>query len=265
MVRTRTIGIAQLDGSNTLVFVGIVAATALVGVAFLVGASRVFRRFYRIVGASTPASADGSSAFVTVEGTVRKASGTVTTPHSDVECVVYNYRRQIFGDPTGQDVDLPEDASVQEEERHKTWRTVSSETETVPFDVETDEGTVRVEPDGAHVGLETDEVGRPSAVKRVFNSAVGRFIRDDLYKERHLEGILEDGDRVLVAGEFTRSNGSDALGTVEGDNDESMYVVTDRSKTRLAARYLGGTVLFGLPGLACLALAIGVGVTVVLG
>lgn len=151
----------------------------------LVGAGRL-RTWNRLRGSATQRVL--SPGFVEVEGTARKLDGTVTTPMTDTESLVYEYavRRRRHDDDGTAD-----------------WRTVKTDSDSVPFVIETDGGSVVVDSarlDGEDTYLDGDET-RQGDRKRT-------------------ESRLEPGETAYVAGTAVRAGQRDV------PTDGQQFVIT---------------------------------------
>ncbi|WP_049926325.1 GIDE domain-containing protein [Halopiger goleimassiliensis] len=200
---------------------------------------------------------------VELEGTATELAGTVEAPLTGTPCLAYEYEVEEH----------------QSSGKNSSWNTVDSGSAAVPFRLEDETASVRVEPAGADFALTTDERidvdgGEPEP------EPVRRFLEteSDLESEnrsldlavveiatgndrRYYERRLDPGGEVYVLGQTTydveaRETMRDISAVVEDGPESPVFVVADTCQdgaARLLARR--GLVWFGF-GLALLAFGV---------
>lgn len=169
----------------------------------------------------------------------------LTTEYTDTPAVVHDYKLQVH----------EEDRS---NESGPEWQTVESGTETQPFYVTDETGSVAVDPDGATVSLATEKISGGSEFD------IGSV---DASTNKKFEGRLVPGDQVHVYGQKRNGQGGGPGGEqfYIGDGDQTdTFSISDTTEFRTSLRYLGNGVVSLLLGLAALGLS-GVLSLVVLG
>jgi hypothetical protein len=192
--------------------------------------------------AAEVASEDG---VVEVEGTAQPLEETLQSPHTDTECLAYDYRKKrIEHHDSG--VDDFDDHGADHDD-HRTVHQLAHDHATVPFRVEDESGSVPVDPTGANLDIEQDE-----------HDGSGQIV--------HEESRIDIGETVHVWGQ--RVDGADAVGdssVAVGDGPEVDYRIGTGSEMRAVAQKgiqgLAGFVvglLMIVGGLAALGIVIGV-------
>ncbi len=172
---------------------------------------------------------------VEVQGKVEQLeAGLLTTKYTDTPAVAHEYKLQRH----------EENRST---ESGAEWQTVDSGTETQPFYVTDETGSVAVDPDGATVSLDTEKISGGSEID------IGPV---DASTNKRYEGRLAPGDRVHVFGQkrHAQGDGPDGERFYIGDGGETdTFSVSDTTETRTMVRYIGGGLTSLLLGLAALA------------
>jgi len=200
----------------------------LMGLAVLVGpwilllGVRRLRKGYTIY-ANDPVDAGGAHlerGVVEVEGSARSLEGTLTGTYSGEPAVAQTWRRERKQEETDDDGNTNE-----------SWRTVSRGSDSVPFLVEDQTGSVAVDPSGANLSIGTSEVTRDDTIR--FGN------RDRTYRE--YEGRIEPGDTVHVYGQLREDDDApgDEQRYIGGGSEVSEFVVSDGSELRTVLRYAG--------------------------
>jgi hypothetical protein len=182
----------------------------------------------------------GEDGVVEVQGEVEQLEAELlTTKYSETPVVAYEYRREEKQRRPGDD-----------REDEKEWRTVERGTESQPFYVTDETGSVAIDPDGATVSLDAAQLsGGVSA-------DIGGI---EASTSKEFEGRLGPGDQVHVYGQKRDAQG-DGLGGERfyiGDGADT-FTVSDSTEFRTSLRFLGKGLLFVLLGLG----AFGVGAIV---
>ncbi|WP_323190237.1 GIDE domain-containing protein [Halostella sp. PRR32] len=172
---------------------------------------------------------------VEVQGKVEQLEAELlTTKYTDTPAVAHEYKLQRH----------EENRST---ESGAEWQTVDSGTETQPFYVTDETGSVAVDPDGATVSLDTEKISGGSEID------IGPV---DASTDKRYEGRLAPGDRVHVFGQkrHAQGDGPDGERFYIGDGGETdTFSVSDTTETRTMVRYIGGGLTSLLLGLAALA------------
>jgi hypothetical protein len=165
--------------TNQLLPIGFVALFVLIGLILLIAAIGRFRAWWRLKSSGANAPGRLNTGHTEVEGTARPLEKTLTSPHEEAACLVYEHKieeREIDHDPDGG--------------TQRRWRTVTDETHTVPFILEGEYEEAVVDPAGATNLLETS-VSTRSGDRR---TTITR---------------LDVGEPVYVAGEAVRADEAD--------------------------------------------------------
>ncbi len=231
-----------------------------IGVAYIRGAPglRRARRFFSAVNFDAEGTNDdGLTAIV---GTIADTNETVIGPLSGKDCVLYEDERQVFRRDYKYDreerIEMDQRGTFDEEEREKritTWHTMSLEQELPTFHVETEHGSVAVNPTDAELDLPVRAVDQSSYLQRVlsrfpqianFRRKLSFFEEPERRRERH----VQPGESVLVLGSVDEPNGDEsAVATVDSGRP---FVISTRSKRTLALRNLASGLFSTLPGLS---------------
>lgn len=195
---------------------------------------RQLRTGYRIlatdpVGAGEVGYQEG---IVEVEGVARPLEEPFTAKYSDEPALAQSWRRERKRERTDDDGNT-----------NTEWRTVSRGTDSVPFLVEDETGSVAVDPSGAQLSITESEVRQGG---RVWFGGRDR-------RHREYEGRIAPGDGVHVYGQKRRATDPADLPGEEavyvGDGDEvSEFVVSDGSELRTVLRYVGWGLLLTVVG-----------------
>lgn len=164
--------------------------------------------------------ADGT---IEVEGDAEPLSETIRSPYADAECLAYTYSKER------KERERNEDGGYETE-----WRTVDSGSESVPFIVADDTGSIPVDPAAATLGLDSAYSDHTGDIKKA-------------------ESRLEPGDGVHVIGQkLPAVEADDDLGDAQayiGDGDEApTFRVTEGGELETVARMFGrslGSVALG--------------------
>ena len=155
--------------------------------------------------------ADGT---VEVEGTAEALSDTLRSPYENAECLAYSYSKKR------KERERNEDGEYETE-----WRTIDSGSESVPFSVVDDTGSIPVNPAAATLGLDTAYSSRNGDIKKT-------------------ESRIEPGDGVHVIGQKRSAvEAAAGLGDAKayiGDGDEApTFRVTTGGELETVARMFG--------------------------
>ncbi|MFC7059590.1 GIDE domain-containing protein [Halovenus salina] len=171
---------------------------------------------------------------VEVQGKVEQLEDELlTTEYTDTPAVAHEYELQVHEDNRTGD-EGPE------------WKTTESGTEVQPFYVTDETGSVAVDPDGAHVSLDTEKISGGSEID------IGPV---DASTSKKYEGLLAPGDHVHVFGQKRHAQGDspDNGRFYIGDGGETdTFSVSDTTETRTVVRYIGGGLVSLILGLAAL-------------
>jgi len=175
------------------------------------------------------ASVRHESGVVEVEGTVEPVAGTTTSRYTDTDCLAYSYKKQR----RRHDHD-PDD--------HDDWRTVDSGGDRLPFEITDDSGSVAVDPAGADLSMDQDRV-------------------ESSYNTRKYESRLDVGEQVHVYGNKQEAVEQDE-GPADhriyiGDEEETMFRISDTSETWAILRLVGSGLLLLVVGVVFAAVGIG--------
>lgn len=182
------------------------------------------------IGAGEVQYEDGT---VEVQGNVEQLEAELlTTEYTDTPAVAHDYKLQRKNEN-------------RKREGEPEWETVESGTETQPFYVTDETGTVAVDPDGATVSLDTERISGGSEFD------IGPV---DASTSKMYEGLLAPGDQVHVFGQ--KRNSRDGPGGEKfyiGDGGETdAFSISDTTEARTVMRYLGKGVLWLVFGLGAL-------------
>lgn len=202
-------------------------------------------------------SLDGHTGPVEITGTAvaDEDAGTVKTPFTGSECLVYAYEVEEY----------------RSSGKHSSWETLDDGQDGVDFIVEDGSAHIRVNPDGADARFESqsvtvspgtelperlaDYVDRTAAVEAQDGSVNLLVTEINLgNKQRFTEQRLDVDEDVYVYGQATRGPttewGSDLVDAAVGDGDgTSMFVISDTSERGTAWRIARGAIVetaFGL-------------------
>jgi hypothetical protein len=183
------------------------------------------------IGAGEVQYEDGT---VEVQGEVEQLEEELlTTEYTDTPAVAHEYKLQRKNEN-------------QKREGEPEWETVESGTETQPFYVTDETGSVAVDPDRATVSLDTERISGGSEFD------LGPV---DASTSKMYEGLLAPGDQVHVFGQ-KRNSQRDGPGGEKfyiGDGGQTdAFSISDTTEFRTALRYLGKGVLWLVFGLGAL-------------
>ncbi|SDQ27511.1 GIDE domain-containing protein [Natronobacterium texcoconense] len=203
---------------------------------------------------------------VELEGTATAVDGTISSPLTETECLVYEYEVEEY----------------QSSGNNSSWTTVDEGTDVVPFRLEDDTASVRVEPEGADLALSTEitigvDGGEPEPKQ------VREFLetQSDLESEnssidlgvveistgnnrRYHERRLDPGEEVYVFGQShydidARETMRDVGAVIEDGPETPAFVVADscqyvaaRRLAKPGAIWIGGGLLAAIIGLLLL-------------
>jgi hypothetical protein len=218
----------------------IVAGAAVLGL-LAIGAYLTYRGLGSLQNGWTiwrndPVSAGGvrhEEGVVEVQGKVEQLEEELlTTEYTDTPTVAYDYKlREKRKNPATDD---------------REWKTVESGTETQPFYVTDETGSVAVDPDGATVSLDTEKISGGHEVE------LGPV---DASTGKRYEGRLVPGDHVHVYGQKRAAHGDGPGGeqVYIGDGGQTdTFSISDTTEARTSLRYLGKGVVGLLVGLVAL-------------
>lgn len=184
------------------------------------------------VGAGEVEYEDGT---VEVQGTVEQLEPELlTTKYTDTPAVAYDYRVEEHEE------NRPGDTGTE-------WQTVDSGTETQPFYVTDETGSVAVDPDGATISLDTEQVSGGSEID------IGPV---DASTGKKYEGLLAPDDQVHIFGQkrnAQRDGPGDEKHYIGDGGETAAFTISDTTEGRTVLRFLGrgiGLVVFGLAALA---------------
>lgn len=165
--------------TNELLAIGFVALFVLIGFVIVAGGVGRLRAWWRLKGseATLPGRLDTGAA--EVQGTAKPLEETLVSPREEVESLAYEHtvkEKHVDHDP--------------DQGTHTEWRTITDETETVPFVIEGDHGEAVVDPAGATNLLESSVQQRRGDRKIEVNR-------------------LDVGEPVYVAGQAVRASDAD--------------------------------------------------------
>lgn len=181
---------------------------------------------------------------VEVQGEVEQLEAALlSTEYTDTPAVAYKYRLKVHEENRSNDAGAE-------------WQTVDSGTETQPFYVTDGTGSVAVDPDGATVSLDTEQISGGSEID------IGPV---DASTSKRYEGLLAPGDQVHVFGQKRDARG-DAPGDeqfyVGAGGQTDAFTVTDATESRTVLRFMwrgfsrlvGGLAALGVSGFLSLVL-----------
>lgn len=165
--------------------------------------------------------ADGT---IEVEGTAESLVETVNAPYSGRSCLAYSSKKERKERERNDDGDW-----------ETNWKTVSSSSGSVPFDVVDETGSIPVDPGEATLGMDREYSSRSGDVRR-------------------RENRIDTGDDVHVIGQRLsvtekRPELGDAAEYIGDGDDAPTFRVTDGSELETVARMFGrsaASVLFGV-------------------
>lgn len=191
---------------------------------------------------------------VELEGTAHTVDGTVTAPLTGTDCLVYEYEVEEY----------------QSGGNSSSWKTVAEGSGSVPFRLEDDTASVRVEPEDADLALSTDETfsvdggePEPEPVEEFLETESDLESEDtslDLgvvevstgNNRRYHERRLDPGGEVYVFGQSrydvdARETMRDVNAVIEDGPETPVFVVAD-SCQYVAARRLAKPAVFWIVG-----------------
>lgn len=230
------------------IFIGVLLLVLVaIGVHLISQALKSLQRGWAIwqsdpVGASEVQYEDGA---VEVQGTVEQLEAELlTTEYTDTPAVGYDYQHKVESDKGGED--------------NERWETVESGTEMQPFYVTDETGSIAVDPDGATISLDSEQISRNSTIE------LGPV---DASTGKRYEGRLVPDDHVHVYGQKRTAQGDGPGGEqfYIGDGEQTdIFSIADTTEFRTSVRHLGQGIVGLLIGLAALGVA-GVGSLILLG
>lgn len=198
------------------------------GVYVLANSQNVVSLFRNMATSDVTPAADvpDVTGVVEVTGTAKPLDATVQSPHTDTECLLYDYNKTRIrrDDQDGDGID---------ESEHR--QHLDHQHDHVPFRVEDDSGSIAVHPDGADLSVERDDV--------------------DGHKESTDQGIqitenrIDIGETVHVRGQQRADKASPDGGVYVGDGSEVQFRIGTGGRTRAVAEVgvnAVATVLFGI-------------------
>ena len=228
-------------------------------------------RFRQYLGMESfdPHTGNQGSGLTAVSGPIADTGETVESPMTGEECVAYEKKVEELRNEYKYDraerrrrerSSMKDDEDV--DERVWRWKTIESDRDEVPFQVETDHGPVEVEPAGSVLDVSTEESEKTSLLKRTLYKGIPgiRILQGFLSAPRHrYENHISPGDDVLVIGDVTPADSGESatIGTVS-DNNGGMFRITTRSRSNLLVRSFFGALLSCIPGLLFLLIGVGV-------
>lgn len=162
---------------------------------------------------------------IEVEGTAESLGETLTSPYGDATCLAYSYSKKRKERRTDEDGNTTTE-----------WDTVASGSDSVPFAVVDDTGSIPIDPEGATLGMDGDHSSRRGDVKRT-------------------ESRIDPGDGIHVIGQKRSTAETDRTfedaSAFIGDGDAApTFRITEGGELETVARMFGRSLL---------ALALGVG------
>lgn len=269
-----------VGGINEQTAIALVGSVVLLGVGGLIlykgtkGAIARTRRLFDTVPFD-PSDTYNPADPVAVTGTVKQAEELLTAPLSNEPCVAYEQSEQEYRYSYKYDKDHRRRKKRQDDEdwneREWTWETVDTETNRVPFQVDTDDGTVAVDPDGASIDPPFEKEEKPGfwtktkyqmhpLTETQGTQSILKFL-GHFYKllgpgeapdplTREIVSHLDPGEEVLVVGSITEQNDSNSPGTtVEETDGTEIYEITTQSLSRLRLGAIMNIFLGSLLGL----------------
>ncbi|WP_200531728.1 GIDE domain-containing protein [Halorubrum sp. LN27] len=160
---------------------------------------------------------------IEVEGTAEELSRTLRSPYDGARSLAYSYSKKR------KERERNEDGEYETE-----WRTLESGSESVPFLVADDTGSIPVDPAAATLGMDNEYSDRTGDIKKT-------------------ESRIDPGDGVHVIGQKRSANEADAdlddHRTYIGDGEEApTFRVTDGGELETVARMFGrslGSIFLG--------------------
>jgi hypothetical protein len=166
---------------------------------------------------------------VEVEGTAEPIDETVQSPHTDTECLLYDYNKTRVrrNDEDGDGVD--------ESQRRQH---LDHEHDHVPFRVEDSSGSIAVNPDGADLSVERDDVG---GHKESTDQGV-----------RITENRIDIGETVHVRGQRRSDEASPGSDVYVGEGPDVQFRIGTGGRVRAIAEIGLQAVVTVLFGIGCI-------------
>jgi hypothetical protein len=196
------------SGETQALLLGVGGIT--LGVYILANTGGVLTLFRNLLGSDvTPAGeVHEQTGVVEVEGTAQPVDGTVTSPHTETECLLYDYNKTRI-------TEHDDDFDGMEESRNRDH--LDHQHEHVPFRVADESGSVTVNPDGAQLSVDRDDAGghKESTDQRI----------------KITEHRIDVGEAVHVWGQSQ----SDGEGVTIGDGPDVQFRVGTGDRTEAVA------------------------------
>lgn len=259
-----------LSDQQGILLIGAIFTLAGVALLYWIAWSRITTlRQYLGLEPFDPHANTRSNGLLAASGPIADTEETIQSPMTGDECVAYEKKKQVLRREYKHDRDKRrrmKTSSMHDDEdadkRVWRWKTIESDRDEVPFQVETDHGPVEVRPAGSELDVSTEESEKTSFLKRTLYkgipgiSLLRRFISEPTHR---FENHVAPGDDILVIGDIQQSGTDEqAVGTVSDATDEEMFRITTRSKSNLVARSFVGALLSCIPGLILLLVGVGV-------
>jgi len=264
-----------LSGAQGLLLFALVWIVAGV-VVLLTVAREPIRRAWRYIrmDAFDPETATDDGSLVAVSGTVVESDGTVTGPMSDEACVAYEWKDQVLRDEyrydhserRRQERSSRYDDDDEINERVLRWKTVSEESDTRPFEVDTEHGRVAVDPEQADLSLPKQAKDNPSLLARIASRtyigeiSLGFLLSHRLITQltRSFETHLKPGSNVVVIGEVSEHSQPGEPIAAVGAGSADVFELTIRSPRRLAIQSSLKAMFSSIPAMICFLLGFGI-------
>jgi hypothetical protein len=206
------------------------------GLYVLANSGQSVTQFRRMIESEVTPAADVSNqtGIVEVQGTARRLDDTVSAAHTGTDCLVYDYNKTLIEEDDDHGIDDHEEV---DHDTRRT-RTLDHDHGAVPFRVEDDSGSVPIDPTGANLEVDADEV--------------------DGHRKSHDERIkiterrIDDGETVHVWGH--RNDGGEAIpdgGAYVGDGEDVNFRIGTEGRTEAVAKVGFKAVLTVVFGLVC--------------
>ena len=248
-----------IPAEQGVLLVGGLFVLAGIGVTYLRGAAGIRRARCFFTAAEFDAKGTIDEGPTAIVGTIADTNDTVTGPLSGKDCVLYEDKSQVFRRDYKYDreerIEMNQRGTFDEEERQKritSWHTMALDREVPTFHVETERGSVAVNPTDAELDLPVRAIDQPSYLQRILSrfpkiANFGRILPFFEEPERRRERHVQPGESILILGNVDESNGDeDAVATVDSGRP---FVISTRSKRTLALRNLVSGLFSSLPGL----------------
>jgi hypothetical protein len=197
------------------------------GVYILMNTGGVVTQFRNLLESEiTPAGeVRANSGVVELQGSAQPVDGTVTSPHTDTECLLYDYNKTRITE---------HDNDFDGEEEHRDRDHLDHQHEHVRFRVEDESGSVMVDPEGAKLSVDRDDAGghKESTDQRI----------------KITEHRIDVGETVHVWGQ-SQSNGD---GVSVGDGPDVLFRVGTGDRTEAVAEAGLQTIITLLVGILSL-------------